>query len=96
MKLLMGQFEIWVQYLVCREGQGKKKSDKISLISWHLSVSKFGGPMAKRKRGDCESKIHIEIGYFNEQHTFANVKWKYFRHGSMKSIRRVIYECDHC
>jgi hypothetical protein len=52
--------------------------------------------MAKRKRGDCESKIHIEIGYFNEQHTFANVKWKYFRHGSMKSIRRVIYECDHC
>jgi hypothetical protein len=51
--------------------------------------------MAKRKRGDCESKSHIEIGHFNEQHTFTKVKWRYFWHDHMESMRRVIHECDH-
>jgi hypothetical protein len=44
----------------------QKESDKISLIRWQPSVPKFGDPIAKRKRGDCESKSHIEIGHFIE------------------------------
>jgi hypothetical protein len=52
--------------------------------------------MAKRKRGHSESKIHIEIGHFSEQHTFGKIKWRYYWHDSMEFVRRVIYECDHC
>ncbi len=47
--------------------------------------------MVERKRVDCESKSHIEIGHFNEQHTFIKVKWIYFWHDSMESVKRVIF-----
>jgi hypothetical protein len=76
---------------ICKKWQGKKKSDKISLIRLQPNFPKFGGPMAERNRGDCESKSHIEIGHFSEKHTFTEVKWIYFWHDSMEFVKRVIF-----
>jgi hypothetical protein len=36
------------------------------------------------------------IMHFEQQHTFAKIKWRYFWHDSIEFVRRVIHECDHC